>query len=155
MASPSRGFTLLELIVVLAIGSLLFALGGTSAQRFYESMQYRDAVRTLASAARNGRMDAFANGVPMDLVIDADRKSFALTRAGKRVPKDKFSDLAGAFELKVTYALEVSARSQLPTIRFYPGGGSSGGEIVITREEGSGTQLTVDWLLGEVVQVPL
>jgi len=46
----------------------------------------------------------------------------------------------------------VSPGGNLAAIRFYPAGGSSGGEIVVQRPSGAGTRLTVDWLLGHVSQ---
>ena len=48
------GFTLLELVVVLVIAGLFFALGGPSVRSLYDTMQYREAVRELVSAAKNG-----------------------------------------------------------------------------------------------------
>jgi hypothetical protein len=50
------------------------------------------------------------------------------------------------------YAAEVSPKPGLAAIRFYPAGGSSGGEISVTRPTGAGVNLTVDWLLGDVAQ---
>ena len=79
ISSDARGFTLLELIVVLAIASLLFSLGGPSIRTLSATMEYRDAVRQIVSAAKNARRDAFAQGVPMDLLIDADRNRYALS----------------------------------------------------------------------------
>ena len=47
--STLKGFTLLELVVALAIAGLFFALSGPSVRGMYDSMQYRDAVRGLYS----------------------------------------------------------------------------------------------------------
>jgi len=35
-------------------------------------------------------------------------------------------------------------------VRFYPEGGSSGGDIDIARPDGSGVKISVDWLVGRV-----
>ena len=51
----------------------------------------------------------------------------------------------------MVYAAEVAPEPGLATIRFYPAGGSSGGDITVTRTSGVGTRLVVDWLLGDVV----
>ena len=48
----SGGFTLLELVVVLVIAGLLFSLGAPRVGKLYDSMQYREAVRELVSAAK-------------------------------------------------------------------------------------------------------
>ena len=152
ISSDARGFTLLELIVVLAIAGLLFSLGGTSIRTLSATMEYRDAVRQIVSAAKNARRDAFAQGVPMDLLIDADRNRYALSADSPSVSAEQFASLPEALDITVVYAAEVSPKPGLAAIRFYPAGGSSGGEISVTRPTGAGVNLTVDWLLGDVTQ---
>jgi general secretion pathway protein H len=115
-------------------------------------MEYRDAVRQIVSAAKNARRDAFAQGVPMDLLIDADRNRYALSADSPSVSAEQFASLPEALDITVVYAAEVSPKPGLAAIRFYPAGGSSGGEISVTRPTGAGVNLTVDWLLGDVAQ---
>ena len=64
-SSRARGFTLLELIVVLAIAGVLFALGAPSVRTLSATMEYHDAVRQIVSAAKNAHRDALAQGVPL------------------------------------------------------------------------------------------
>ena len=155
--SPARsaGFTLLELVVVLVIAGLLFGLGGPAVGSLYDTMQYREAVREVVSAVKNGRRDAFASGEPMDLLIDTDRNRFALTDQSQSLSDDAFSALPEVLDITVVYAAEVSPKPGLAAIRFYPAGGPSGGEITVVRPGGGGVLLTVDWLLGDVTQEPL
>ena len=152
--SHARGFTLLELIVVLAIAGLLFSLGGPSVRKLSATMEYRDAVRQIVSAAKNARRDAFAQGIPMDLLIDTDRNRYALSDDSPSVSADQFAPLPEALDITVVYAVEVSPKPGLAAIRFYPAGGSSGGEISVARPSGAGVHLTIDWLLGDVTQEP-
>ena len=151
----AAGFTLLELVVVLVVAGLLFGLGGPSVGALYDTMQYREAVREVVSAAKNGRRDAFASGQPLDLLIDTDRNMFALTNQSQSVEKLKFRTLPEALDITVVYAAEVSPKPGLAAIRFYPAGGSSGGEITMARPNGSGVHVTIDWLLGDVKQESL
>ena len=148
----ARGFTLLELVVVLVIAGLLFSLSGPSVRSLYSTMEYREAVREIVSAAKNARRDAFAKGEPMDLLIDTDSNRFALTADSVSVRADQFVPLPEALNITVVYAAEVSPKPGLAAIRFYPGGGSSGGEISVARPTGAGVHLTIDWLLGDVTQ---
>ena len=150
--SHARGFTLLELIVVLAIAGLLFSLGGPSVRTLSATMEYRDAVRQIVSAAKNARRDAFAQGVPMDLLIDTDRNRYALSADSPSLSADQFAPLPETLDITVVYAVEVSPKPGLAAIRFYPAGGSSGGEISVARPSGAGVHLTIDWLLGDVTQ---
>ena len=154
-----QGFTLLELMVALVVASLLAAVAMPSAQRMNETMRYREAVRDLLTATRTARRDAFATGSAHDLLIFEDEPSWAL------VPADRASDfidgdiearpLPDELSFDVTYAAEVSPGRGVASIRFYPSGGASGGDIDIVRPTGSGVRLKIDWLLGEVVQVPV
>ena len=152
--SHARGFTLLELIVVLAIAGLLFSLGGPSVRTLSATMEYRDAVRQIVSAAKNARRDAFAQGIPMDLLIDTDRNRYALSADSPSLSADQFAPLPETLDITVVYAAEVSPKPGLAAIRFYPAGGSSGGEISVARPNGAGVHLTIDWLLGDVTQEP-
>jgi general secretion pathway protein H len=88
----------------------------------------------------------------MDLLIDADRNRYALSADSPSVSAEQFASLPEALEITVVYAAEVSPKPGLAAIRFYPAGGSSGGEISVTRPTGAGVNLTVDWLLGDVTQ---
>ena len=153
--TAAAGFTLLELVVVLVIAGLLFSLAGPSVSAMYDTMQYRDAVREVVSAAKNGRRGAFASGQPLDLLIDTDRNQFALTHQPQSFDKLEFQALPETLDITVVYAAEVSPKPGLAAIRFYPAGGSSGGEITMARPGGGGVHLTVDWLLGDISQEAL
>jgi general secretion pathway protein H len=146
------GFTLLELVVVLVIIAALAGLSGPSLQNLHESVQYREAVRLFTSAIKNGRLDARAQGEAIDLIVDTENNRFLLTRDASDVDVANYQSLAEELQIAVTYAAEVSPGGNLAAIRFYPAGGSSGGEIVVQRPSGAGTRLTVDWLLGHVSQ---
>ena len=152
MNSAAKGFTLIELTVVLVIVGLLLSLIGPSVRSFYETVEYRETVRELTSAVKNARRQARATGKPYDLVIDPTQNRFALTSRAASLKQRDYKSLAQNLYIKFVYAAEVSPGGAIGAIRFYPAGGSSGGEIMIQRPSGSGVHLTVDWLLGDVTQ---
>ena len=151
IASDTRGFTLLELIVVLAIAGLLFSLGGPSVRTLAATMEYRDAVRQIVSAAKNARRDAFAQGIPMDLLIDTDRNRYALSADSPSVSADQFAPLPEALDITVVYAAEVSPKPGLAAIRFTRQGGPLAARFRWPDPAERGP-LTIDWLLGDVTQ---
>jgi general secretion pathway protein H len=152
---PVRGFTLLELMVVLVIVSLLAVAIGGSAGTFFSTMEYRDAVRELSSAAKKARLQSRSQGKPIDLVVDPTLNRFALTEQPERLVASDYKMLAKDLSIGLVFAAEISPGANRGAIRFYPEGGSSGGEISIQRPSGAGTRLVVDWLIGDVQQEPL
>ena len=148
--APERGFTLLELAVVMVVISLLLAVSGPSVDKLSETLEYRDAVRQLISAHKKARRAARASGNAVDVVIDANKNRFAVTSDAHRLEEKHYAPLADNLRIEVTFAQEISPGNGLAAIRFYPEGGASGGEVLIQRPSGSGTRLTIDWLIGDV-----
>ncbi len=142
-ASPQRGFTLLELMVALAIAGLLLAVAVPASYRFYESMQYRQAVRTVVTTLAAARYQAVNRGRAQDVAVDPFANSLAFD--------GEVTDLPHGLQLTVHSAGELN-RGRAGVIRFYPEGGASGGGIDLQRADGSGVRISVDWLMGRVTQ---
>ena len=134
----------------MAVISLLLAVSGPSFGKLSETLEYRDAVRQLVSAHKKARRAARASGHAVDVVIDANKNRFAVTSDAHRLQEKHYAPLAENLRIEVTFAQEISPGNGLAAIRFYPEGGASGGEVVIQRPSGSGTKLTIDWLIGDV-----
>lgn len=150
-----RGFTLLELMVVLALGVLLVGVALPFGGRMYDTMQYRDAVRQINAAATAARYQAAIGGRAMDLLLQPGTKRYGVQPAGAPPDEDALKVLDGDVRLGVISAQEISPGSGLAAIRFYPQGGSTGGSVSLRRDNGTGVRLRVDWLLGRVTQEPL
>jgi general secretion pathway protein H len=150
MCAVNRGFTLLELMVVMAIMSLLLVMSGPSINSLNDSLEYRESVRLLTSAHQKARRAARSSGVAVDVVIDAQRNRFAVTGEPRLLQENQFASLPENLKIDVVYAQEVSPGNGLAAIRFYPEGGASGGEVLIRRPSGAGVKLIVDWLIGDV-----
>ncbi len=143
-----EGFSLIELMVVMAImaaaaGAALPAMG-----RMYDAMQYRDAVRTVLSSAKAARFKALSSGRSVDWVYNANAREI---RVDEKL-QQQFDD---SFSVEITSARELSNDARRAVIRFYPDGSSSGGDVRIEHQTGKGIQIKVDWLFGRVSQHPL
>jgi len=138
-----RGFTLLEIVIALAIAGLVLAVSVPAGARFYESMQYRGAVRDVVTMLSTARHRAVEEGRAKDVEFNPRSNEVSLEKSVKQMPS--------ALNLTVSSAAELGQRNAA-VIRFYPEGGSSGGEVSIAMPGQSGVHIVVDWLLGGITQ---
>jgi general secretion pathway protein H len=142
----ARGFTLIEMTVVLviiAIGSLLavpMMLSGLDAR------EVRRAARQIASTMHFCRGEAVALGLPQELVIDPLRNSIHTTDWGR---------WAVLTDRAVIERIEggVPLGDGLVQIQFFPNGSTSGAEVVLARRKNRLEERLVvrlDPLLGSV-----
>ncbi len=144
--APARqhsGFTLLELLAAITIVGLVLAVAVPASVRFYESIQYRQAVRDVVTALASARYRAINTGRAQDVSVDPGKNT--LEWNGER------TELPDGFNVAVHSARELN-RDRIGVIRFYPEGGSSGGGVDMERADGSGVRVSVDWLVGRVSQ---
>ena len=142
------GFTLLEIVCVLAIIAMLAAIvvpalpRGTSRARL-ESFAIETAA--MLKADRNAAVRRRAQ-IVTEVNPPARQVRSGATGRIIRVPSDVNFD--------ATLAARCNQRPAGPTIRFFASGMSCGGVIALTRL-GVGYQIRVNWLTGGVEVVPL
>ena len=137
----AAGFTLLELLAAITIVGMLLAVAVPASVKFYESVQYRQSIRDTITLLASARHKALTSGEVQDVVINPERRSVTFGKEVNRLPKE--------VQLAVTSAREVNRKNE-GVIRFYPEGGSSGGDIDIERPGVGGVSIRVDWLVGRV-----
>lgn len=143
MPRRQRAFTLLEVILVLAMGVIIYAVllatpfGRTSAA------DLKAAARTLASGLRQAQSTAMATRRDALLTLDVDAREFFTTAdtQARKIPDDVDLNL-------VTAQTEVTSERR-GSIRFYPDGSSTGGRITVSSGERK-LLVDVDWLTGRV-----
>lgn len=136
-----RAFSLVELVVAISIVGILLATSVPASVRFYESIQYRQAIRGVITLLASARFKAVNSGTAQDVLINPQTKVLRLN--------DHVQQLPDKFRIVVSSAAEVNRESEA-VIRFYPDGGSSGGDIEIAQPSGAGVKISVDWLVGRV-----
>jgi general secretion pathway protein H len=142
------GFTLLEIVCILAILTILAAIllpafpRGTSRPRL-ES--YAVEAAALLKADRNA---ALRRRTAITTQIDAGRRTITSGASGRTV---RFPDDIG---FDAVLAARCNDRPAGPTIRFFASGMSCGGVIALTRL-GTGYEIRVNWLTGGVEVAPL
>ncbi len=139
----SPGFTLLELLVVLAIVALAMTLLPSFLSAGRANTEMRQEARNLVNALRKTRSIAIVKNRETAFILNLEARSYKIGELGAEQP------LGGAVAMELLTAQSEQVGGQVGGIRFYPGGGSSGGEIRLSL--GGASQLvTVDWLTGAV-----
>ena len=82
----TRGFTLFEILVVLAILSIVATISVPSVVQAAKKSPMRQPMSDLEEACRNARMLAILQGEPMEIVIRAGEGSFTVSRAFSAPP---------------------------------------------------------------------
>lgn len=138
-AAGARGFTLLELLVVLAVVSLL--AGVSLPYLRFGGVDARTAAQDVLAELSLARARALATGKPARLVIDAGSGRFGLEGTlDHELPKG----------IALTWALpagQVSGKQGV--IAFFPDGGSTGGRLTLSGR-GKDASIEIDWLAGSI-----
>jgi len=136
---PASGFTLLELILVLALISVVLALAAPSLHGFSDSRQTADTAIRVAALTHWARSQAIAQGRPYRLHVDPLGGFCWLTvqRAGAYVPVDD----QVASRLVPPEGVSLSLESALPDrpvpyVQFYPSGRCDMASIEVRGRQG-------------------
>lgn len=137
------GFTLIEMLVVMAVLTLVTLLVPAYLTAGRARAELKAAARAIASSLRETREEALARNRSEAFVIDLVRSSYHGTdaRSDGRLP-------AGTETALVTTA-EQAGDAGHGSIRFFPDGSSTGGGVILTRGEVR-YEVLVDWLTGRV-----
>ncbi len=140
-----RGFTLLELVVALAIAVLAVMLVPPALDRLRDGVRYRDTVRQVVTELRAARQQARIEGVDARFFVDLASRRFGLDERA-------LHSLPTPLRMQITVAGIEWQPAQRGAIRFLPQGGATGGSIDVLRPDGSGVRITVDWLSAALTQ---
>jgi len=147
-----RGFTLLELLVVLCIISVMMAvtaprLAGRSQAAVLRSAGFE--VQTLASAAR---ARAVLSGDVVGLMLSGEGRELRLIHEHTSKGKTRLVDLLPRRRLpartRAQFDHEDDDESDL--IRFWPDGSAEGGDVLVVHEQGDELHLRLVAPLGRL-----
>jgi type II secretion system protein H len=152
-----RGFTLIELILVMTLLTIVISLTAPRLSRFFHSRTLDSEARRLLALTRSGQSRAVSEGVPMDLWVDAQQGTFGLEAEPSYDTSDPNAvdfELDGGLQISVINKTVVTpastinrnlqtssasslrvklVRANLPTIRFLPDGSVAEGSPQMLR----------------------
>jgi general secretion pathway protein H len=136
----TSGFTLLELIVALAIVAALLALV-VPILRPNSNAQLVSSAHTVANALRLSRMRAIASNRPDSFIVDTQLGAYRMENRTHRFPS--------GIRVGLYTASETALGPSVGSIRFFPDGSSTGGGVLLESDQ-AGYDVLVDWLTGGI-----
>ncbi|MDH3762259.1 MAG: GspH/FimT family pseudopilin [Gammaproteobacteria bacterium] len=139
--TTNKGFTLLELLVVITILAFISTLAGVNLHGGDRS-DLESVARTLVTDLRYVRSRAMVGNVDTEITIDPSSGSYYSRNAEIDRP------LPESISVELTVDLR-DTDGERGRIVFYPDGSSSGGEVLLSRN-GRRLGVTTAWLNGYV-----
>jgi general secretion pathway protein H len=138
----ARGFSLLEMLLVLALIATASLLALAAYGGGLRALQLRDGARELAAQLRFTRALAVSSGQPQELVLDPHARTW-------RGPAGRHGRLPAAGEVEFIGARATRPQPGQGSVRFFPDGAATGGRIRL-RDGDAGWDVDIAWLTGEV-----
>jgi general secretion pathway protein H len=139
----SAGFTLLEILVVLAILGLAIALAVPVISRAMPSLELKTTARSVAAALREARGLAIADNREVVVTVDLDNRLLSTGSGGKAV------GLGRHLGISLYTAAEELIDAGAGSIRFFPDGTSTGGRVRVFLADRK-YDVVVNWITGGV-----
>jgi general secretion pathway protein H len=145
MAKMNKGFTLLEMIIVLFLISLITGLSVISFSSFLPGAKFNAAGREMAAMLRQARSLARMNMESQTLVIDLDNKTFGIAGlAEKHIPPDSL--------IKVIDPVSGEIVQGKYSFVFHPASVTGGGTIIMSLRKRM-LRIDIDPLTGAVLNL--
>ena len=139
---PARGFSLLEIIVVISLIGLLMGFAAYTLNKQLPGQQLRSSAKELAAELRFTKSQAMVTGQAQSFRINAKTREWS-------GPKNHSGVLPKALEIIATTARREQPENDVAAIKFFPDGAATGGRIVLQHDTAK-WQVDVRWLTGEV-----
>ena len=141
--NTARAFTLVELLVVLAIAGLVLALIPPILDNMLPENRVRGAARHLAAELKLCRSQAIRTREETLLILDVGQRNY------RTADRERGLNLPEEATLSLTTAESEMLAELRGAIRFFPDGSSTGGQIRL-HYRSSEYVVDVNWLTGQI-----
>jgi general secretion pathway protein H len=139
----AKGFTLLELMVVLFIMVLGFSVIGVNLSSSNNTTEHQRVSADIISALRYARGMALMAHRESVVTFDLDENSYTVDR------RSKVYEIPKTIQVKLVTAQSQLTGQKQASIRFFADGSSTGGRVSLKRGENT-WQIDINWLTGQV-----
>jgi|YelNatPaOPRAMG01_1025707.scaffolds.fasta_scaffold164808_2 general secretion pathway protein H len=127
-----KGFSLIELFIVLLILGLSISLVAPSLSKLFNTIEFKTTVQKISSLLRYYRSEAINKGRIYRVIFDLDE---AVLKIKSLDSEETISyPLPKGILIKEINPNLIVDSSEKPTIEFYPNGGSNGGSILLNKD---------------------
>jgi prepilin-type N-terminal cleavage/methylation domain-containing protein len=159
-----KGFSLIELVIVLTILVLSVSLVASSFSNLSKTVELKAAAKKVSGILRYYRSEAINKGSVYQVLFDSESRAVKVQSVSLAEPSDEkeANEKKGGESSKTLYGLPEGVRMKeidfpspqypcdLPAIEFYPNGGSNGGSVLFDSQEIKGYRIKIHFLTGEV-----
>lgn len=135
--SKIRAFTLIEIMIVVAIIGIIMAMGVPSIVRTMRKEGMRKAVSDMVEACSSARADAILHGKTSDLVIRPQDHTISGGTFSATLPENVWIEILGVNFLQLEEAEEAR-------VHFYPNGTCDEFTIVLNSEEQKAMKISLE-----------
>jgi len=139
----SKGFTLLELTVVLFVVVLGFSVIGLNLSSGSDSTEIMAAARDIVSALRYAKGQALISHQETTVALDLSDNSYTVSG------RDKLYQIPKTIDVTVVTAQTELTGEGAANIRFFADGSSTGGRITLERGQ-TAWKIDINWLTGQI-----
>jgi len=136
-----EGFSLLELLLVLVITVSIVALASPQISNSLDSIKIKRLSREMTTSLRATRAHAISKGKEAVWLLDFKQYHYQYINKTKRYSEK--------IELSLTTASKEKLSDTAATIRFFPDGSATGGEIRMSHGK-LNYSIQIDWLTGRI-----
>jgi general secretion pathway protein H len=142
----SKGFTLLELLIVVLIIALVLAVSYPALSRGSTALHLRTTARDVLNTFRYAREKSVTEQTAMRITVDREKQKLILTNDLGENGREYFFPHDVRMQ-RIALAGKVTDEGSV-VIRFLPNGSSDNAEILIRSETGSSFRIIADPITG-------